>query len=67
MKVYYGSYSKVQLLKEVGNRQEAFKFISEDIRKNNYKSYYMRCLEHHDGTCQIDYGSYTKFYFIKED
>lgn len=67
MKVYYGSDDNMKLLKEVDSQQNAFDFIIKDIHENNYQSYYMRYWENSDGTQQIEYGSHTKFYFIKED
>ena len=65
MKLYYGTDENMKLLGEFETNEEAYKRMYEYIKEIGFKSYYQRIL-HFDGLRVIDYGSYTKFFYIKE-
>ena len=67
MKVYHGTYSNMELLGEFKTKEEAMNFIVEAIYNSKFKSYYQRYWTEPSGTMIVDYGSHTKFYFVKED
>ena len=67
MKVYYGSNNNIKLLKEVETESEAFDFVIDNLKERGIKSYYTRWWKDPEGTTTIDYGSCSKFYFIKEN
>lgn len=65
MKLYYGTDKNMKLLGEFETEQEAYKRMYEYIKEIGFKSYCQRIMVH-DGTKIIDYGSHTKFFYIKE-
>jgi hypothetical protein len=44
---------------------EAYKAITEAIKKRNFKSYYYRQVILEDGRVWIDYGSHHHFFYIQ--
>lgn len=67
MKVYHGTYSNMELLGEFKTKEDAMNFVVESIYNGAFKSYYQRYWTEPNGTMIVDYGSHTKFYFVKED
>ena len=67
MKVYFGNRDNMELLKEVETEGDAFDFVTEHLQERGVKTYYTRWWREPDGTINIDYGSWSKFYFIKEN
>lgn len=65
MKLYYGTDKNMKLLGEFETDEEAYNCMYEYIKEIGFKSYYQRIL-YFDGLRVIDYGSYTKFFYIKE-
>lgn len=65
MKLYHGTDENMKLLGEFETEQEAYKRMYEYIKEIGFKSYCQRFWVH-DGTKIIDYGSHTKFFYIKE-
>ena len=47
-------------------RQEAMKFMVEDLKLKGIKPYYYRTWEDGEGVEMIDYGSHTTFYKIRK-
>ena len=67
MKVYFGSNNNMELLKEVETESEAFDFVIDNLKERGIKSYYTRWWKEPDGATVIDYGSWSRFYFVKEN
>lgn len=67
MKVYFGTNNDMELLKEVETEGDAFDFVADHLKERGVKTYYTRWWKDPEGTTTIDYGSWSKFYFIKEN
>ena len=66
MELYYGTDENMKLLGEFETIQEAYKRMYEYIKEIGFKSYYQRMWYIEKGLRVIDYGSHTKFFYIKE-
>lgn len=64
--VYHGTESDKELLGEFKTKEDAMSIVVESIYNSKFRSYYQRFWYEPDGTMIIDYGSHTKFYFVKE-
>jgi hypothetical protein len=61
----YKLYHQEEFLFESEDKEEVFKELSRHLKDVlKYKSYYQRRVEVEDNRTMIDYGSYTKFYYI---
>lgn len=67
MKVYHGNYTEKELLGEVNTQEEADQLMKAYLDRINFKSYYYRIMFIPDvKAIQLDYGSWTKFFWIEE-
>lgn len=66
MKIEHGSYNDRTFIGTAKTKKEAMKIAYEYIQSINFKSFYQRITFLAD-ECQIDYGSYTDFIWIKEE
>ena len=67
MKLYHGRYDDRELLGEFSTQEEIDKCMKEYLDNINFKSYYYRVTFIRDAKeIEIDYGSWSKFFWIKE-
>lgn len=65
MKLYWGTNDDLKLLGEYETKEQVFKRIYDFIEEQGFKSYYQRLWCEPDGTLIVDYGSYTRFFYVK--
>ncbi len=65
-KVYHGTNENKILLNICETEEDIIKCKCEFLSKIGFKSYYSRNWIDEDGFAVTDYGSHTKFFFVKE-
>lgn len=67
MNLYHGRYDDKELLGEFSTQEEVDKCMKEYLDSINFKSYYYRVTFIRDTKeIEIDYGSWSKFFWITE-
>lgn len=65
MKIYFGtSIENGELLGCPRTKEEVQKIVKNQLDLMDYRSYYQRYTFNEDGVTWIDYGSWSKFFFI---
>lgn len=67
--LFYGTEDFMEFVDSFDSQKEMFERISKILKKEKFKSYYYRIwtVALDDGEYQkIDYGSHTKFFFIRD-